>query len=155
MEGFPSAMAHVYLWSECIIPPGQNIDHLQKKTTTQLIPKQMRWALSMVHPLWAFWCGETCWSAVSSFSNKAVNGCQCALSWRRSKLAEINSACQGAVPRRNKAGRHMVSRPQGGSRQLSDWIWTLISTGRHDTVFTHGMEKERGKEENWSCTDRS
>lgn len=88
-----------------------------KKTATQLIPKQMWWALSMVHPLWAFWCGETCWSAVSSFSNKAVISCQCALSWRRSKLAEINSACQGAVPRRNKAGRHMVSRPQGGSRQ--------------------------------------
>ena len=126
------------------------IDHLQKKqnkkkTATQLIPKQMWWALATVHPLWAFWCGETCWSAVSSFSNKAVISCQCALSWRGSKLAEINSACQGRIPRRNKAGRHMVSRPQGGSRQRSDWIWTPISTRRHNTVFTHGMAKETEK----------
>lgn len=37
----------------------------------------------------------------------------------------------------------MVSRSQGGCRQCSDWIWTLNSTARHGTVFTHGMEKEK------------
>lgn len=74
------------------------IDHLQRKKATQLIPKQMWWALSMDHPLWIFWCAETCWCTVSSFSNKAVFSCQCAFSWRRSKLAEINSACQGRGP---------------------------------------------------------
>lgn len=35
------------------------------------------------------------------------------LSWRRSKPAEINSSCQGAVRKRNKATRRMVNRRGG------------------------------------------
>lgn len=137
-----------------LFPPDKNkLITFGKKNATQLIPKQMWWALATVHPLWAFWCGETCWAAVSSFSNKAVISCQCALSWRGSKLAEINSACQGAVPRRNKAGRHMVSRPQGGSRQRSDWIWTPdFNRVTWHCVYTWDGERE-GKEEKWACMD--